>query len=92
MLNIPELALTGSHDWALPPSKSHMIRWLALTSQGRSECLLRFEGKAGADVESMALCLEAMGVQVHRGADGWLVEPPNGGCLLYTSPSPRDRG
>ena len=56
-----------------------MIRWLALTSQGRSECLLRFEGKAGADVESMALCLEAMGVQVHRGADGWMGERPNGG-------------
>lgn len=79
MLNIPELALTGSHDWALPPSKSHMIRWLALTAQGRSECLLRFEGEPGADVESMARCLDAMGVRVHRGADGWLVQPPTDG-------------
>jgi 5-enolpyruvylshikimate-3-phosphate synthase len=56
-----------------------MIRWLALTAQGRSECLLRFEGEAGADVESMARCLDAMGVRVHRGADGWLVEPPADG-------------
>ncbi len=70
------MALAGSRDWASPPSKSHLIRWLALAGQGRSECLLRFEGEAGADAESMARCLEAMGVRVHRGSDGWLVEPP----------------
>ncbi len=73
------MALAGSREWALPPSKSHLIRWMALVAQGRSGCLLRFDGAAGADAESMARCLERLGVRVHRGEDGWLVEPPEGG-------------
>jgi len=84
VLNIPQMALTGSRDWALPPSKSHMIRWLALIAQGRNSCVLRFEGDAGADVESMARCLESMGVRVHRQDDGWLVEPPENGLSAPT--------
>lgn len=75
------MALAGSREWTLPPSKSHLIRWLALISQGRSGCLLRFEGAAGADVESMARCLEMLGVRVHRGEDGWLIEPPEVGLV-----------
>ena len=33
MLTIEPMELDGPIDWALPPSKSHMIRWLALAAQ-----------------------------------------------------------
>ena len=30
MMEFDATNLTGSFDWLMPPSKSHMIRWLAL--------------------------------------------------------------
>ena len=81
MIRIAEMELAGARGWALPPSKSHLIRWLALVAQGRSNCFLRFEGAAGVDVESMAHCLGTMGVRVDRREDGWLVEPPEDGLV-----------
>ncbi len=72
------MSLAGQHEWLLPPSKSHMIRWLTLASQGNSECGLQFEGEPGKDVESMVGCLEKMGVEVVRG-EIWVVCPPENG-------------
>ncbi|PDH24089.1 MAG: hypothetical protein CND29_02910 [Marine Group II euryarchaeote MED-G36] len=78
MLSLEPMSLAGQHEWLLPPSKSHMIRWLTLASQGNSECGLQFEGEPGKDVESMVGCLEKMGVEVVRG-EIWVVCPPENG-------------
>ena len=64
VLNVEALSPSGEFDWRLPPSKSHTVRFLTLAAQVESECLLRFEGVLGADVEAMARCLEAVGVEM----------------------------
>ena len=79
MLSIPEMRLSGSHEWSLPPSKSHIIRWLAMISQSNSSCLIRFNKSPGEDAESMSKCLQEMGINIHHKEDGWLVEPPKKG-------------
>ena len=66
MLSIPEMRLSGSHEWSLPPSKSHIIRWLAMISQSNSSCLIRFNESPGADAESMSKCLQEMGINIHH--------------------------
>ncbi|MEK9805055.1 MAG: hypothetical protein VW551_02025 [Euryarchaeota archaeon] len=82
MLSIPEMHLSGSHEWILPPSKSHIIRWLAMISQGDSACLIKFNKSPGDDVKSMSNCLQEMGVKVETNNDGWLVEPPKQGLSV----------
>jgi len=79
VLSIPEMHLSGSHEWSLPPSKSHIIRWLTMISQSNSTCLIKLKKSPGADVNSMAECLQEMGVNVERNKDGWLVTPPKQG-------------
>ena len=66
--------LTGSFDWLIPPSKSHMIRWLALGSQSRGETNISFEGVPGEDSFAMANCLAAMGSKIDFGEGNWLIE------------------
>ena len=77
---IPHISLDRV-DYFLPPSKSHMIRMLAIASihDGTTNLLVR--GKLGLDIESMISCLITLGVCIERVATD---------CLLYTSPSPRD--
>ena len=79
MLSIPEMHPSGSHEWILPPSKSHIIRWLAMISQGNSACLIKFNKSPGDDVKSMLNCLQEMGIKVETNNDGWLIEPPKQG-------------
>ena len=79
MLSIPEMRLSGSHEWSLPPSKSHIIRWLTMISQSNSSCLIRFNKSPGEDAESMSKCLQEMGINIHHKEGGWLVEPPKKG-------------
>ncbi len=59
--------------WPLPPSKSHMIRWLILAAQAEASTCLRFEGRPGEDIESVGRCLEQMSVRIERGSDMWTV-------------------
>jgi len=47
MLIINPLKLTKVVEWDLPPSKSHMIRWLAAASQIEKETIIKFNGKPG---------------------------------------------
>ena len=65
--------LSGSFDWLIPPSKSHIIRWLALGSQSIGETVISFEGVPGEDSVSMANCLISMGSDIDFGDDSWLV-------------------
>lgn len=79
MLRIPEMRLSGSHEWILPPSKSHIIRWLAMIAQGNSSCLIKINKSPGADVDSMSVSLQEMGVNIEIQKEGWFVEPPKQG-------------
>ncbi len=80
MLTIEPMELHDPIDWALPPSKSHMIRWLALAAQAEGETVLSFDGEPGEDVHSMAGCLKQLGVSIEMGDSSWIVNGvgPNG--------------
>ncbi len=67
------MELKGTIEWSLPPSKSHMIRWLALAAQAEGETSLNFTGSVGEDILSMAGCLRDMGVPIEQGASKWVV-------------------
>ncbi len=74
--------LTGSFDWLIPPSKSHMIRWLALGSQSCGETNISFEGVPGEDSFSMANCLSAMGSKIVFGEGNWIIEGSGDGLYV----------
>ena len=67
------VSLSGSFDWVLPPSKSHIIRWLALCSQGQSDVRISFSGVPGEDSISMARCLMSMGSEIDFSDDNWVI-------------------
>jgi len=61
-------------SWRLPPSKSHMIRWIAMAAQSKSETELHFSGTPGDDIFSMADCMEKMGMKIQKGRGKWVVK------------------
>ena len=73
VLVIPAFKHPKRVSWSLPPSKSHMIRWIALAAQSRSETELRFSGIPGEDICSMAHCMGKLGAKLDRKRDRWLV-------------------
>ena len=85
MLNIRPLEHPDRVRWLLPPSKSHMIRWIALASQSESETNLIFQGVPGRDIESMAECMEKMGTSIERGVRQWIIRGKRGGLCLPDS-------
>ena len=64
---------TSSIEWDLAPSKSHMIRWLLLAAISEGTTEIRFIGSPGADIQSMARCLEQFGVVIVRNPGIWIV-------------------
>ena len=73
MLTLEPMDLHDPIDWTLPPSKSHMIRWLALAAQAEGETVLSFDGEPGEDILSMAECLRQLGVGIDQSASQWSV-------------------
>tara|TARA_Y100000766_G_scaffold285255_1_gene307409 strand:+ start:61388 stop:62803 length:1416 start_codon:yes stop_codon:yes gene_type:complete len=49
--------------WQLPPSKSHLIRALALFSQSNQKVIVDNVANSGEDVQAMRTCLIQMGVE-----------------------------
>ncbi len=68
-------------EWNLAPSKSHMIRWLLLAAISEGITKLRFNGLPGADIQSMARCLEQFGVDIVREHGVWIVHGKNANIL-----------
>tara|TARA_B100001113_G_scaffold275894_1_gene230450 strand:- start:1820 stop:3070 length:1251 start_codon:yes stop_codon:yes gene_type:complete len=64
----------GSIEWNLAPSKSHMIRWLLLAAISDGSTVIRFNGSPGEDIQSMARCLEQLGVVITRNPEYWVVD------------------
>ena len=73
VLNIEPMDIEGPLHWALPPSKSHMIRWLVLAAQSSVTVAIRFSQGPGRDILSMAECLEALGAVIERKDSEWAV-------------------
>jgi len=85
VLNIIPLENPERVRWFLPPSKSHMIRWIALASQSESWTNLVFQGSPGRDIESMAECMEKMGASIERKGQRWAIRGKTGGLDLPDS-------
>lgn len=82
MLRIESIEAPDSVLWRLPPSKSHMIRWLVLAAQSEGTTELVFEGVPGEDIGSMASCLEMMGAEIWRGGGSWVVKGAEDGLSI----------
>ena len=61
--HIPKLEFQ-SLDYALPPSKSHMIRVLALSAINHGVCKIRYSGILGEDIKSMINSIQSIGVKI----------------------------
>ena len=72
-IRIEPTAPSSPAVWELAPSKSHMLRWLLLAAQGEKQVTLRFDGTPGEDIESMARCMQQLGVNIERGDEAWVV-------------------
>ena len=60
---IPKLEF-NSLEYSLPPSKSHMIRILALSAMNQGTCKIKFSGMLGLDIESMINSIQSLGVEI----------------------------
>lgn len=58
-----------SVKFSLPPSKSHMIRLLALAAINQGTTKLRFDGIIGQDIDSMIESLKSIGVNISFSKD-----------------------
>jgi 3-phosphoshikimate 1-carboxyvinyltransferase len=79
VLEIESLERPEEVSWRLPPSKSHMIRWMVLASQCSSPTELLFDGEPGRDIEDMAKCLEGFGARFFKERGKWVIEGDSSG-------------
>ncbi len=72
VLSIP--AMSSTIDMAgLPPSKSHLIRWLLMAAQGEKNVILKGVSNASKDACAMRDALIQLGVQIDVDDDEWTV-------------------
>jgi len=69
-LSINDSVKGGDLQWNLPPSKSHLIRLLALSAQSNQVITLKNVNNAGEDSRSMRRCLQQLGVKIEDMANG----------------------
>lgn len=84
VLRVEPMDLAGPLQWALPPSKSHMIRWLVLAAQSSGTMGIRFSQEPGLDVSSMAECLELLGTGIERKEGEWVISGVGEGGFVAT--------
>ena len=75
-LSVNGLAKGGDLQWGLPPSKSHLIRLLALSAQSNQVITLKNVNNAGEDSRSMRRCLQQLGVKIEDMANGQVLSKP----------------
>ena len=73
VLSLEPMDIVGPLQWSLPPSKSHMIRWLILASQSSGTSSIHISSEPGRDISSMADCLELLGAKIERNQREWIV-------------------
>ncbi|MDC0655612.1 hypothetical protein OAP41_01795 [Candidatus Poseidoniaceae archaeon] len=79
ILRISPRTSSKAVEWRLPPSKSHLIRALALYSQTTQSITLENVAASGDDVRAMRNCLAQMGVKFED-------YDSNGELLVQTNP------
>ena len=62
-MEIFPIKLSGPVHWSLPPSKSHMIRWLMLAFQSKNDFIIKFDGTPGDDIMSAVHCLRYLRIR-----------------------------
>ena len=73
IIQIPMVNLE-SIEFILPPSKSHMIRLLALASLGNGSTIIKVNQSIGQDTVSMINCLKSLGVDINEDSENnWIV-------------------
>ena len=75
-LDVKENTSLMDMGWKLPPSKSHLIRMMHLCALSENEHTLSGVTTLGEDPESMARCLEQLGVQITRTQDKLVIKSP----------------
>ena len=63
-LDVKKNTTFAKNDWKLPPSKSHLIRMMHLCALSKEQHTLNGITSLGEDPESMARCLEQLGVKI----------------------------
>ncbi len=72
-LKVDSRIYSSAVEWILPPSKSHLIRWLVLASCSNGQTRLEFTGIPGEDAFSMVRCLRALGINIAEEEGAWVV-------------------
>ena len=73
IIEVPKVNLE-SIEFALPPSKSHMIRLLALASLGSGSTIIKVNQAIGLDTIAMIECLGSLGVDIIQSEENdWIV-------------------
>jgi len=75
-LDVKENTTLLDTEWKLPPSKSHLIRMMHLCALSKDEHTLTGITTLGEDPESMARCLEQLGVQIAHTQDKMTINSP----------------
>jgi 3-phosphoshikimate 1-carboxyvinyltransferase len=65
-LDVKKNTTFSDNEWELPPSKSHLIRMMLLCALSKDKHTLTGITALGEDPESMARCLEQLGVKFTR--------------------------
>ncbi|MFL2881987.1 MAG: hypothetical protein ACJ0CN_02295, partial [Candidatus Poseidoniaceae archaeon] len=87
IIEIPKVNLE-SIEFALPPSKSHMIRLLALASLGSDSTIIKVNQAIGLDTISMIDCLGSLGVDIMRdNENNWIVSGVGNKGFSLTQPT-----
>ena len=73
-LEVKENTLLLDTEWILPPSKSHLIRMMELCALSKDEHTLTGVTALGEDPESMARCLEQLGVKITKSQDNLTIK------------------
>ena len=63
-LDVKKNTTFAKNEWKLPPSKSHLIRMMHLCALSKEQHTLNRITSLGEDPESMARCLEQLGVKI----------------------------
>ena len=66
--------ISNDQVWQLPPSKSHLIRWLLMASKSPGRTFLEFNTQPGEDAYSMLDCLKSLGMIVLESQKGWQID------------------
>ncbi|MFQ3321637.1 MAG: 3-phosphoshikimate 1-carboxyvinyltransferase [Candidatus Thalassarchaeaceae archaeon] len=72
-MEIFPIKLSDPIHWSLPPSKSHMIRWLMLAFQSKNDVIIKFDGTPGDDIMSAVYCLNILGLEVEDNKSYWKI-------------------